>query len=145
MFSSTAAKLLNQTAALHRNSMPTYLSFTHPWFGEGDEEAVDVLRQIAIDHKYVVDKIMTPLEAAGQDEHLGNFPMEYTSLHDLSIEYLVRRAVPYQELLLKRLEDLIEAMPADEAAPRELAEETLGLAKGHLKNLQEAVADLASS
>ncbi|PQO35404.1 hypothetical protein [Blastopirellula marina] len=144
MFSSPAAQVLNQIAALHRNSMPTYLSFTHPWAGEGDEEAVDVLRQIAIDHKYVVDKIMTPLEAAGQDEHLGNFPMEYTGLHDLSIEYLVRRAVPYQELLIRRLEDLLDGMP-DEAAPRELAEESLGLAKGHLKNLQEAVADLASS
>ncbi|EAQ82429.1 hypothetical protein [Blastopirellula marina] len=144
MTSSPAALLLNQLAALHRTSLPSYLSYTRPWAAEGDDDAVEMLRQIAVDHAYVVDKVMTLLEADGLESHLGNFPMEYTSLHDLSIEYLVQRTMQYQEGFIVRLENLIDALP-DEAVPREIAEEAWGLAKGHLKNLQDAAADLAAS
>ncbi|MCC9607655.1 hypothetical protein LOC68_11645 [Blastopirellula sp. JC732] len=144
MISSPTARLLNQLAALHRNSLHSYLSYTHPWAGYQDDDAVEVLRQIAHDHQYVVDKIMTQLEATGQDEHLGNFPMDYTGLHDLSIQYLVKRSLRFQKGFVKRLEDLVDELP-DEPLPRALAEEALGLAKGHLKNLEETAIDLASS
>ncbi|TWT33311.1 hypothetical protein [Blastopirellula retiformator] len=144
MFSSSTAQLLNQLAALHRHSLPAYLRFTRPWVGYEDEEAVDVLRQLASDHKYLVDKIVAQLEPLGLDLPLGQFPMEFTSLHDLSVEYLVKRTQQFQQGFVERLDDLAAVMP-NEPPARELAEEALGMAKGHLKNLEEAAADLAAS
>lgn len=76
----------------------------------------------------VIDREALPRE--------GEFPMEFTDMHDLSIDYLLGAAQGYQQQDIATLQQLIEALQFAPAA-KSLAEEALGMAKGHLDSLGE--------
>jgi hypothetical protein len=66
----------------------------------------------------------------------GEFPMSFTGLHDLSMDYLVTLCIDRQKKLIRvieRLADSLSLAPFAQAAARE----ALGEAKGHLENLEE--------
>jgi hypothetical protein len=68
----------------------------------------------------------------------GEFPMEFTDLHDLDIDFLIDRAMVYQRQDIELVGQLLHQLQLSPAA-KSLAEETLGMAKGHLQSLQELV------
>jgi hypothetical protein len=70
---------------------------------------------------------------------LGSFPMQFASLHDLGLKYLVARAIEYQRRDIHVIEKCVDGLRLVPAA-RSLAEETLGMAKGHLESLEEIAA-----
>ena len=101
-----------------------------------------VLDQIVADQKRTVDRLATIiLEATASVDH-GEFPMSFTSLHDLSLDYSLKLLIERQESTIaacERLADMLTLAPYAQAAARE----AVGEAKGHLENLQELQAWLA--
>jgi hypothetical protein len=71
----------------------------------------------------------------------GEFPMSFTSLHDLSLEYLLTLLVDRRTKLVAACENLANLLSAATFA-QAAAREALGEAKGHLENLKELQAEV---
>jgi hypothetical protein len=130
---------LNGVIAILNRSLAAYLHSAHPYQGYGDhrdEKIVETLEQVVADQQRLVDRIATLVLEQGGRVDLGEFPMEFTGLHDLSASYLIKKLVEGQRRDLARLERLIERLRLA-PLPRALAEESLGLGKGHLELFEE--------
>jgi hypothetical protein len=130
---------LNRLLQIHYRSLPMYLSSARPWVPRGHEKAAETLDLIVEDQKRMVEKISDELLSAGADIDTGEFPMVYTDLHDLSVDYLLTELVESQRNDVAAIEDCVVGLGGDP-----LAQEALGAAKGHLESLEEAVADVAA-
>ncbi|PHS07516.1 MAG: hypothetical protein COA78_13460 [Blastopirellula sp.] len=141
MMTPAAIRTLSHLAALHHHSLPMYLSYTRPWTRPGTEGKLDVLQHMITDHQYAVEKIVHVLEETDTTIGLGEFPMEYTDLHDLSLAYLFGLLIETQNKLITEIEAGITQLENDTIA-KEVAQECLGMAKGHVENLEEAASSL---
>jgi hypothetical protein len=129
--------LLNQLLALHSRSLPTYLDSARPWFSEPNSDAEAVLRLIAEDHRLMVDRIGTLILEHEGTIKPSEFSMDFTDMHDLSVDYLIPQVVARLEEDIDwiRRECVPQLSGASEA--RAIAEEALGAAQGHLDSLNE--------
>jgi hypothetical protein len=130
---------LNRLLQIHYRSLPMYLSSARPWVPRGHEKAAETLELIAQDQKRMIDKISTALLDAGADIELGEFPMTYTDLHDLSVDYVLGELVEAHRHDVAAIEQCVVELGGDP-----LAQEALGAAKGHLESLDDAVAETAA-
>ncbi|RIK76414.1 MAG: hypothetical protein DCC68_19420 [Planctomycetota bacterium] len=130
---------LNRLLQIHYRSLPMYLASARPWVPRGHEKAAETLELIVEDQKRTVDKITHALLDLGADIDLGEFPMVYTDLHDLSVDYVLKELVEAQRRDVAAIEDCVADLAGDP-----LAQEALGAAKGHLESLEEAVAETAA-
>ena len=132
----STVEVLNRLLVLHERSLPVYLSYAPPADLAKNAKARAVLDQIVADQKRTLDRLATLiLDHGGTVDH-GEFPMSFTSLHDLSLSYLLKLIIERQEKLItacQRLADMLSAAPYAQAAARE----AVGEAKGHLDNLRE--------
>ncbi len=122
--------------AVHGRSLPIYLADAAPWVGRGHSEAVEVLQAIAADQRQTVDRIGELIVDEGGRLNLGGFPMEFTSYHDLSIDFMVTKLIERQRVDVQEIETVV-AETESGSTIRVIAEEALGAAKGHLQSLQE--------
>lgn len=134
-------EILNRLLVLHERSLPLYLSYAPPAGLARNTQAKSVLDSVVADQKRTTDRLATIiLESNGVIDH-GEFPMSFTSLHDLSLPYLLKLVIERQEKTIaacERLADALNMAPYAQAAARE----AVGEAKGHLENLQELQASL---
>lgn len=133
--------VLNRLLVLHLRSLPMYLSYAPPYQLARNEHAKSVLDQIVDDQKRTIDRLGTLILDNGGIVDNGEFPMAFTSLHDLSLAYLLKLMIVRQQkfiLVSERLADGLSLAPYAQAAARE----AVGEAKGHLENLQELQASL---
>ena len=135
--STTAA--LNRMLAIVVRSFPQYLQYSRPYVPPGRDGVVETLGTIATDQNGLADRISQLIIDAQAPLRTGEFPMEFTDMHDLGIDYLVNAAIAYQQQDIATIGQLVEDLQAAPAA-KSLAEETLGMAKGHLESLRELVA-----
>lgn len=129
---------LNQLLQLHSRSLPMYLASARPWTPWGHQRQADVLRVIAEDHAERVDQIADYIQDLGGTVVMGEFPMEYTDLHDLSAQYVLRQVNQKQQQDIQQLTQLTQQLRDDPRALA-LAEEALGAARGHLQSVQECL------
>jgi len=130
--------VLNRLLAIHQRSFPMYLESARPFTGANESPAASALSYIAADQRAMAGRIIAMLlEAEAQPGH-GEFPMEFTGLNDLGINYLVGRAADYQRQDIASIERCVAELEPVSSA-RALAEESLGMAKGHLESLEELV------
>jgi len=128
--------VLNRILVLHSRSLAVYLTYAPPWQMVGLTEAMTVIKQVADDHQRTVDRLAAIiLENGGTVDH-GEFPMSFTSLHDLSAAYLVNLAIERQQKVVSAVEKLADMLALSPFA-QAIAREVVGEAKGHLQNLQE--------
>jgi hypothetical protein len=99
-------------------------------------EELEAIEAIAMDEDVMAERISRMIIDAGALPRTGEFPMEFTDLHDLDIDYLMKAAVRYQEQDVAAIQGLVDRLQTAPAA-KALAEEALGLAKGHLDSLYE--------
>ena len=138
MTSPETIDVLNRLYATHNRSLPIYLSLATPYAPVNSEKASAALRHVVEDQKLMVDRLGEMILDLGGDLEPGEYPMVYTSLHDLEIDYIIGQVI----LQLKRYivifadcADQLNLVPMAKA----LAEEALGAAKGHLDSLEEVV------
>lgn len=144
MTSTDTNDILNRILVLHARSLPVYLSYARPDQLWKHPKVADVLDRIVADHQRMVDRLGTLiLENHGVVNH-GEFPMSFTALHDLSVEYLLNMLIDRQKrfvAVIEKLADQLTLAPYAQAAARE----AVGEAKGHLENLEELAAEPATS
>jgi len=138
----STTEILNRLLVLHMRSLPMYLGYAPPHELGRHQRAKAVLDQIVEDQKRTVDRLGTLILDSGGTVDYGEFPMSFTSLHDLSLEYLLNLLIERQQRSVTACEKLADALgmaPYAQAAARE----AVGEAKGHLENLQELQRELA--
>ena len=131
--------ILNELLVVHHRSLPMYLSYAVPWAPtapNGTRNIAAVLDRLVADQKRYASKLAEAILARGGRIETGGFPMEFTDLHLLSLDYLLNEMVKYQRRDIAKIERAVELLRDDPLA-RELAEEALGNAKGHLDSLEE--------
>jgi len=136
MNSAKTISVLNQLVRLHNRSLVSYLCYAPPTWHVGDEQARTTLALIAAQQKEIVDRAgELVVEQSGVVDY-GAYPMFYTGFHDLSFEFLLGQLLTEQGNSIHALD---ECVARSEGSPRvsELAEEALGMAKGHLESLRE--------
>ena len=142
--------VLNRLLILHHRSLPAYLSYAIPWLHRDNEAAVEVLQSISADHRALVDRLGELIIDGGGVVAYGHFPLRYTALHDLSLDYLVTRLVEFEKQLIPQISECADQLRMNPAA-QAVALESLGEAKAHLQSLEEltqrpaAVCDECSS
>jgi hypothetical protein len=129
---------LNRLLVIHHRSLPMYLGYAKPYAVRGDERAEEVLANIVEQQKEMVDRIGALIVERGGVVQHGEFPMYFTGLHDLSLDYLVRRMIADQKRDVAAIEQCVRQLEGDPLG-KALAEEALGAAKGHLDSLTELV------
>ncbi len=133
--------ILNRLLVLHVRSLPMYLKYAPPYQLARHQQAKSVLDQIVDDQTRTVDRLGSLILESNGTVDNGEFPMAFTSLHDLSLAYLLKLMIERQQKFItvcERLSDALSMAPYAQAAARE----TVGEAKGHLENLQELQATL---
>jgi len=137
---------LNRLLAILCRSFPQYLSFSRPYIPPSRERVVEMLEEVVTGQNRLADRISLQIVESGSLPDTGEFPMEFTDLHDLGIDFLIREAVQYQKQDVATLTQIADSLHLAPAA-KSLAEESLGMAKGHLELLEELLssqADLAN-
>ena len=128
--------ILNRLLVLHERSLPMYLSYAPPADLANNEKARAVLAQIVEDQRRTIDRLATLVLDNGGTVDYGEFPLSFTSLHDLSLSYLLTLLIDRQRKLVavsEKLADQLALAPYAQAAARE----AVGEAKGQLDNLLE--------
>ena len=123
---------------LHR-SLAMYLADAAPWTAFGHHTARERLNNLVADQRDYARRLSLFLTSRRHTLDQGEFPMTYTDLHDLSLDYLMTELVRHQRQDVLSIERLVGELSGDPEA-RRLAEEVLGNARGHLELLEEAVA-----
>jgi hypothetical protein len=134
---------LNRLLAIHCKSFPQYLRWSRPHVPPGRGEELEAIEAIAMDQDVMADRISRMIVDSDALPRSGEFPMEFTDLHDLDIDYLLRLAVKYQEQDVAAIQQLAERLQTAPAA-KALAEEALGMSKGHLDTLREVTQSKAA-
>lgn len=135
--------LLNRVLAVLCRSFPQYMRYARPYVPPERREQLEVIEAIALDEDVMAERISTMIIDADGLPRTGEFPMQFTDLHDLDLDYLLRAAVRYQEQDVATIQGLVERLQTAPAA-KALAEEALGLAKGHLDSLYEVTKTLGA-
>ena len=134
-------EILNRLLVLHVRSLPMYLNYAPPYQLGRMPQAKAVLDQIVEDQQRTIDRLGTLILDHNGTVDNGEFPMSFTSLHDLSLPYLLTLLIERQEKTIAACENLADKLntaPYAQAAARE----AVGQAKGHLENLRELQAGL---
>jgi len=132
----STTEILNRLLVLHVRSLPMYLSYAPPYQLHQHQKAKTVLDGVVEDQKRTVDRLGTLILDSGGTIDYGEFPMSFTSLHDLSLAYLLNLLIERQQKFVaacEKLADMLGMAPYAQAAARE----AVGEAKGHLDNLRE--------
>lgn len=136
MSKSSVTTLLTRLLAVVGRSFPQYLRYSRPHVPSGSDDLMETLFSIAEDQDVLTERIGQMLIDARAPLRTGEFPMDYTDAHDLNVDFLVRLAVDYQRQDIDTIAEIAEQLQEAPAA-KALAEEALGLAKGHLDSLLE--------
>ena len=128
--------ILNRIHAMHERSLPMYLASAPPWTPNPDCAELVTLRHVAEDQQLMADRIGSVIVEHGGTVDRSEFPMEFTDLHDLSIDFLIPQVRRRQEQEIEYLRRCITQLQ-EAPAPRAIAEEALGAAIAHLDNLKE--------
>jgi hypothetical protein len=130
------AKLLYHLLAVVGKSFPQYLRYSRPYIPAGWEGVTESLQTIMRDQDVFADRIAHMIGDFGFPVRRGEFPMSFTDSHDLGIAYQITVAIEYQRQDIETIGRIVSQLQFFPAA-KSLAEEALGMAKGHLDTLQE--------
>jgi hypothetical protein len=115
-----------------------YIRYASPWTHDGDTRAMAAIGHIVADHETLSRRIAVAIFERHGVLNPGEYPMSFTGIHDVSLDYLVLRLIECQRADLAAIEQCIADLRDDPQA-RATAEECLGAARGHLESLEELV------
>ena len=136
-------ELLNQLLSLHGSSLPMYLTSAPPHRQHGDEKAWEVIRHIVEDQRLMIDKIADHVVAEGGTPDMGEFSMNFTGMHDLSVNYIMQTVMKLQQRDVKLIKEISSELEASSQA-KAIAQEALGAAKAHVQSLGDCMSATTS-
>jgi hypothetical protein len=128
--------ILNRILAVLNRSLPMYLADADPWTSAGDEQAAKVLARIVEDQRRDVNRLAERIIGKAAHVEPGHWPMEFTDLNFLSLDFLLLELLRHQKQDVAQIERCVALLARDRQA-RELAEEVLGSEKAHLDALED--------
>lgn len=130
--------LLNRIAAWLGATLACYLTDAVPWVPSESSSTWDLIRGIAASQRQMRDRIAAEIQDRDCSVERSVFPMSFTGLHDLSLNYLAHRVLKDQQELEQRIRGLLPIVQRD---PRALAlvEETLGETLAQIDALSESL------
>ncbi len=134
--------VLNQALTTLYRSLPMFIGEVRPYTHSGDEKATQLLANIVGDQKHYSEKIAELILDLNGAPSPGQYPMIYTDLHLLSLDYLMTEVAEQQHRDVVTLAECAADAKNDQRA-RKLLEEVLGNARGHLESLEELVGQAA--
>lgn len=126
---------LNLLLARQYRSLAMYLTDATPWTHDGDEQAAATLANIVTDQNRMVRRIADLILDRRGAIDPGEFPMEFTDTHLLSLDFLIHELIHYQKQDVAAIEDCVRRLARDPEG-RALAEEALGSERAHLEALE---------
>ena len=127
---------LNDLLTLEYRSLPMYLTYASPWRRPEDGRAEATLKHIVTDQQHMAARIVDAIQERNGAIEVGDFPMDFTDMHDLALDFLVKDMIHWQKRDIAQAEAIVAALQGDRAA-RELAQEVLGAERAHLEALQD--------
>lgn len=131
-------RILNQLLAIHGASLPMYLTSAPPHHGFGDEKVWEALTNVIEDQKLMMEKLSDHIEELDGTPTRGEFPMDFTGMHDLSMDHILKNVIERQKCEIEWIEHLSNSLDSSSTA-NAIAREALGASKGHLQSLEECV------
>lgn len=131
-----AIAALHELLALTKRSFPQYMRHAQPYRRGNVADVLTTFNDIVNDQDLLVERIVGQLERRGHAPPSAEFPMEFTGLHDLALDYLLDRAIDYQQRDIAALEQLSDSLACHQTI-RSLVDEAKGMARGHLQSLEE--------
>ena len=119
-----------------------YLASAPPHRQQGDERVWEALRHVMADQQTTIDKLADYIEQSDGTPNHGEFPMDFTGMHDLTMEYMLKTVIERQKCEIEWIEHLSGLIDSD-ATAKALAQEALGAAKAHLQSLEECTSATA--
>jgi hypothetical protein len=133
-----AIRVLNRLLQILKWSLPVYLQDTRPWARRNAEEARQALARLAADQQRYVERITETIERLGGQVEPGGFPTQFTSLHDLGLDFLLQKTIELHDRGLQTVAQCVEALDED-LGLRSLAEEVFENQRDHLRGLRGLV------
>ncbi len=130
------ALVLDRLLGLLLRSFPQYLTYVRPYIPAGCGDLPLLFDDIQVDQTLLAMRVREQLDRLGALPSIGEFPMDFTDAHDLSIEYLVAQAIRYQQQDIQTLRQISQSLQLAPTA-KALVDEALGMAHGHLESLEE--------
>lgn len=129
---------LDEALTIERTSFVQYLVHARPYYGPGRDDARDTIHEIVADQSQIAERLAEKLQSLGHVPTSPGFPLEYTSAHDLSIDYLLQLAAERMEQDRERLKGLAVDLALAPTA-KALVDEAAGMTVGHLEALRECI------
>ncbi len=136
MKQATVIDTLNRLFIIEHRSLAMYMIDSNPWMRAGDEKAAQVVAQIVQDQKAMAQRVADLIDAREGRIHNGSFPMQYTDLNMVSLDYLIGELARLLRQDIEAIRSCVERLAGDREA-QELAEEILGAEQAHLEALED--------
>lgn len=131
-----SCRVLNRLLALHCHSLAMYVKIASPWMNQSDAPAIAAIGHLVNDQEALARRLFEAISERHGLAETGEFPMSFTGIHDVALDYLIGRLIDHQKRDITEIERCVSGLNHDPQA-RALAEECLGAAKGHLETLEE--------
>jgi hypothetical protein len=131
-----ATDILHQLLHMLCRGLSAYVDEINPWMQPGHEPLSKALANLAADRRLFANRTAQAILERGEYPDPGTFPLEYTGLNDVSIEYLTGELIDSLQLdieILREFSAQLVVIPELHA----LAEEILGNIIGHAEILEE--------
>ncbi len=134
--------ILNRLLVIHSRSLPNFLVYAHPWWKDDHVKATEVLANIVGDQRNIAARAGRLIVENDGAVASGQFPDRFSTLHDLSLDFLLAELIRYQDRTIAAIEQLVRQLPRASMA-QGLAQEALGMAKAHRTALGDLPSELA--
>lgn len=134
--SAAVTRRLNRLLAIHCCSLPMYMLDSGSWASNAPKESelLQAMNNIVVGHKNLSQKIASTIMDLGGVVNTPTFPMEFTDMNFLSLDYMAREALALQIRDLAEIEKIVWDVSSN-ADAKIVAQEALGEAKAHLELL----------
>ena len=136
MNSLKAIQALNTLLRALCSSLPAYLADAKPWAQSENQQVRSTLDHLVADQQRYARCVSEAITEYGGQADPGRFAMRFTAKNDLSLDFLLRELVDYQEQSVSTIQHCA-AQLEDISSLHSLAEEILDNARGHIDILKE--------
>jgi hypothetical protein len=131
-----ATEVLNQILHLLCRGLPAYVVEINAWTRPAAAALREALARLMEDRRLYAQRTAQAILDRGGYPDPGSFPLEYTSLNDVSIEYLTDELIASLQMDIEILEALSSQLD-DAPELKALAEEIIGNTKAHAEIIEE--------
>jgi hypothetical protein len=133
---SAVTRQLNRLLEIHACSLPMYMLDAGSWASQApkDSELLQAMNNIVIGNKNLSQKIAATIMDLGGVVSSPTFPMVFTDMNFLSLDYMAREVLALQIRDLAEIEKIVWNVSSN-ADAKAVAQEALGEAKAHMEAL----------